>query len=293
MVSRNSTMKLTCMLLGITLMLPLSVQADNVNVVLLGGQSNMTGRASASGLPSNLASPQPDVLFYHDAGKPVTNEANQRTLTTLRSGSGTDFGPEVAFGRTIADGLPAENFALIKYAYGGTNLSNDWDPNTGSVYTTFRNTVTDGLAALNAAGHTYTITAMLWNQGESDAGRTTAQYEADLNEFIADIRSRYGANLPFFLSRLPLQQATNWNAGVYNIRAAQDNVAAADPYAYLIDTDGMSMKGDNLHFDTTGQVQMGTAFGEAYLNANAVPEPISVAAGLMGLTLIAARRRRA
>jgi hypothetical protein len=68
--------------------------------------------------------------------------------------------------------------------------------------------VADGLAALTTAGHTYEIIGMLWTQGERDAriGRTTAEYEADLIEFIADIRTRYGANLPFFLNRLSTGQ---------------------------------------------------------------------------------------
>ena len=109
---------------------------------------------------------------------------------------------------------------------------------------------------------------MLWTQGERDAGheRTTAQYEADLNEFIADIRTRYGAGVSFFISRLSILQ-TGREPGLHAIRAAQDNVAAGDPNAYVIDTDSFQMAGDNLHFTGTGLVALGNAFGQSYLNS--------------------------
>ena len=256
-----------------------AIAADPVKVFLLGGQSNMLGRASASGLPAALANPQADVLFYYGS-----------SLTTLRPGSGTEIGPEVSFGRTVADAFPAEDIALIKYAVGGTNLHSQWDPSTGGTYSAFRNTVSNGMAAVAGAGHTTEIVGMLWTQGESDASRTTAQYQGDLDEFIADVRLRYGANLPFFISRLSDQQTAISAAGLAGIRAAQENVAAADPFAYLVDTDGMVFKSDNLHFDTAGQVSLGQAFGQAYIDS--VPEPATLAILALGSMGMLRRRKR-
>jgi hypothetical protein len=257
-------------------------EAATIKVVLLGGQSNMDGRAASSGLSAELQSPQEDVLFYYRGNS---------ALTTLRPGSGTDFGPEVTFGRAVADGLPAESFALIKHAAGGTNLYSDWDPATGGTYSAFRNTVGDGLAAITAAGHNYEIVGMLWTQGESDAkqGRTTSQYEADLIEFVADVRGRYGDDLPFFLSRLSADQTNISTTQLANVRAAQENFAAADSFGHLIDTDGMGMKGDNLHFDAAGQIALGEAFGQSYIDV--VPEPSGLMLCALG-GLLAARRRR-
>lgn len=257
-------------------------EAATVKVVLLGGQSNMDGRADDAGLPAELQSPQDDVRFYH---------RGISTLTTLRPGSGTDFGPEVTFGRTVADGLPADSFALIKHALGGTSLADDWDPDTGGTYSNFRNTVAEGLSALTDAGHTYEIVGMLWTQGERDAkiGRTTAEYQADLVEFAADIRTRYGQNLPFFASRLSSGQTSISPAQLAEIRAGQENFAASDPHAWMIDTDGMGMKGDNLHFDAAGQIALGEAFGQSYIDV--VPEPSGLMLGALG-GLLAARRRR-
>ncbi|MGB0372717.1 MAG: sialate O-acetylesterase [Opitutales bacterium] len=249
---------------------------EHYDIILLGGQSNMLGwnNPDASELPPELANPQTDVRFYYNTTDSHTlyDHDNRSTWINLRPGSGKgfengneSFGPEIAFGRAIADAAPDKKFALIKYAVGGTRLhESHWDPVTGNLYPLFNDTVTAALAALTADGHTYTISGMLWTQGEADAGdgRTTAQYEFDLNELIADVRFRYGANLPFFVSRLSDTQTSVPAEGRNEIRAAQENVAAADPNAFLIDTDGMQT--DGLHFGTVGNQQLGTAFGVAY-----------------------------
>lgn len=266
------------------LLLGSTAHAQHLKLFLLGGQSNMVGQlAYSSGLPAELQSPQDDIPFYW---------RDSTGLTTLRPGSGNQFGPEVTFGRTIADALPTENFGIIKYASSGSDLTNQWDPNiSGNVYESFRGIVSNALTAMTGAGYTYEITGMLWTQGERDARVSPNTYEADLNEFIADVRTRYGADLPFFISRLSDQQTDLPATGLAKVRTAQENVAATDPYAYLINTDGFSFNTDELHYDALGQQQLGEAFGQAYLST-AVPEPASLAAGLLGLTLIVARRRR-
>lgn len=266
-------------------------QAAHYEVVLLGGQSNMSGRASDSTLSTSLKT-QSDVAFFYNDGKSVSNGALRNTLTTLQTGSGTDFGPELSFGRTVADarGL-SSNLALIKYAAGGSSLSSSWDPDTGGTYASFKSTVTAGLIALSDGGaNTYEITGMLWTQGESDLGRTTLQYQTDLNEFIADVRTTYGSDLPFFISRLSDQSGIN-TTQLANIRAAQEGVAAGDSDAYLIDTDGSAFSfKDSLHYDADGQIALGEAFAASYLAA--VPEPSSLALITAGSLALLRRRRR-
>lgn len=232
-----------------------NVQADHYKVFILGGQSNMYGAGSKpDALPADLQQRQEDVLLYSGS-----------EFSRLKPGSGRSFGPEVTFGRAIADALPHENFYLIKHSDGGTSLWNEWNLKDGRSYTRLRNVVDMGLDALTQAGHTYEIEGILWTQGERDAWnlRTTEQYEADLQALIADFRSHYGENLPFFFSRLsPLQTARPIDA----VRRAQQYVADADPHAYLIDTDAMEMQRDNLHFTGRGYIDMGLAYAQAYLN---------------------------
>jgi len=280
-MSRRIEIAVCC--LASTLLFAQSTAAVEYDVFLLGGQSNMVGSGLASDLPPALQAPQSDVLLF--AGG---------SLSPLAP-AGSKHGPEITFGRTVADAFPERNFALIKYAVGGTNLHTDWDPATGPRYAAFRSTVASGLAALQSGGNETRIVGMLWTQGERDAktNRTGAQYEADLVEFVADVRTRYGADLPFFLSRLSSGQ-TNIPAGqLAEIRAGQGDFASGDPHAWMIDTDPFALKSDALHFDSAGLQSLGQAFGESY--AAAVPEPSTwtlVAAAACLFAPFARRRSR-
>ncbi len=246
-------------LIAVLAFAPIQVKADHVRVFLLGGQSNMLGRAPSSGLPTspvNLQLPQSDVLFYYGS-----------SLTTLRPGSGanisavSEFGPEVAFGRAIADASPQYKYALIKYAAGGTALYNDWAPGTGPEYAAFRNTVTAGLAALQAAGHSTEIVGMLWHQGENDAIEgQQATYQNNLTAFIADVRSHYGANLPFLIGEI---RRSNGPAFV-TVADAQLAVAAADPNAAFIPASDLGFL-DTYHFNAPSQVTLGQRLAASYI----------------------------
>lgn len=259
--------------------------SDEYKVFLLGGQSNMVGLGSASELPTspvNLQQPQSDVLFYEGG-----------ILRDLQPGSGSDFGPEITLGRMVADVLPNDNYAIVKYAANGTNLENDWDPLTGAHYHSFSNVVSSGLSALSNAGHAVRIVGMFWTQGERDAknGRTAGEYQADLVDFVAAIRNSYGDELPFFLSRLSIDQTDISLTQRAAIRTGQANFIASDANAYLIDTDGFEMTSDNLHFNANGQIALGEAFADKYLST--VPEPASLMLLAPGLLLTRRSRRPA
>ena len=263
-----------------------SLAATPVQVFLLGGQSNMDGRASQSGLPAALQNPQADVLLYTRAGTPGIGG----TLASLQPGSfrtdgfGNFFGPEVTFGRSLADALPSVDFALIKHAVGGTSLAEDWNPNTGSTYAAFKSTVADGLAALASAGHPTEIAGMLWLQGERDAVVSDAfanAYEANLTEFIGDVRNEYGADLPFLIGQLSSNLTAVNSVRLATVRQAQENVDNALANTALIVSESFSIKSDNLHYDAAGQIAFGEAFAAAALPF-VIPEPSSLVLMVLG-----------
>ena len=245
-----------------------------LRVVLLGGQSNADGRAAPSGLPTspvNLQEPQGDVDYTPGRGADV--------LTTLRPGlsSTSGFGPEITLGRHLADELgdgTTTRVAVVKYGQGGTNLHSQWKAggdgtttNDGNVYVTFQQRVNSGLAALAAAypNATIELVGMVWFQGESDADLTNSvTYEANLINFIADVRATYGAKLRLVVIRLSSGQTALDATGLANVRAAQTNVAAADPLTGLVVTDSYSE--DNLHFTAAGQQDIGNASALQLLN---------------------------
>ena len=258
--------------------------ADVIDVYLQGGQSNTDGRASSSGLPTspvNFQQPQADVaFFFHTQG---SGRALDKTLTTLRPGMSetSQFGPEITFGRDMADDSssnPNSSIAIIKYGNGGTNLHTQWKAggdgtttNDGGEYITFQNTVNDGLAAITAANpdDTIIIRGMIWMQGESDnaSSASASAYQTNLTNFIADVRATYGANLPFVIGEIA---ENNGNVNTATIRAAQAAVAAADSSVGFVDVDSFAMR-DHLHFNAAGQMDLGSGFA-TQMQALLVPD---------------------
>ena len=247
-------------------------------IVILAGQSNAVGAAGATDLrqlPSDLQTPQEDVLFYSNGGGSLAGP------TDLQPGSGTGefgFGPEVAFGRAIADASPATNFAIVKHASSATDLAVQWAPNTGSVYNSFLNTVNRATSNITNNGDTFEITGFLWVQGEADANRQFgSDYNANLTNFIGSVRSEFGEDLPFYIVLLSDNQVYGASAEDDLVRQAQRDVAAAVDNAFLLDTNGPEFEingpPDNLHYTTVGQVVLGETLAEAFLGSTVTPPP--------------------
>lgn len=268
--------------LALSLLLAATASAADYRVFLLAGQSNMDGRAATSSLPTspvNLQAPQADVRYYN--GYSASNGYTNGAWTTLRPGS-TQFGPEITFGRTMADSHPAQSIALIKYGHGGTSLAVNWKPGTGADYTGFRNAVTNALTLLSNAGDTYSLAGMLWLQGESDTGANATNYQANLTSFIADMRSNYGADLPFIIGGTGRQYAD-----YPTVVAAQKAVASTIPNVAYFSNDDLLGPSDFLHFDAADQQQIGPRFAAAI---ESIPEPATL--GLLVLAGSASLLRR-
>lgn len=188
------------------------------------------------------------------------------------------FGAEVSFAERIREGRPGRKVAVIKYSQGATSLGTAaapgaWDPATGRIYnlSTFANAghcyagllqlVGQALQQLASQGHTYEIRGMLWHQGESDSGLSTAVYKDRLKEFITAIRTDLGKpDLPFLVGELIQSQSS-----YANTRAAQQQAAAETPNAAFVSA--VALKGDStsIHFDTLAQLDFGRRYAERML----------------------------
>ena len=287
-----------CLVIGLLAVLPL--RATTLHVFLQGGQSNADGRADPTGLPTDLQSPQSDVFFYSNYSS---------LLTTLRPNSLTtppQFGPEITFGRSMADyyAPTGDKVAILKFAGGGSNLYSQWaaggtngTSGDGELYKGFQTVIASGMNALRAANPTATIvtSGMIWMQGEGDAVDATNSlaYGNNLKAFIQDIRLTYGANLPFVIGELSSKQSLN---AIYlnNVRAGQESAAAALANTGLVKTDDFSLKAnDLLHFDAAGQQAMGSAFATSMQQLTPIPEPSTYTAlAALGVLGFAYLRRR-
>jgi hypothetical protein len=319
---------LTLFLIGLSLASTPVLGAETIKVFLIGGQSNADGRAFKSDLPTtpvNLQQPQTDIKLWPRNGYDYS-QTTYVGWTDLAPGYsyfssstyGTYFGPEITFGRTLSDYVKSRNFglsvAIIKAAWGGTNLYSQWkaggngtQTGDGSYYVSFQNDVTLGLNALKAAHPTADVqlAGMLWVQGESDcdAGQA-ASYGANLKRFIQDVRftfTAYGSSdMPFFFSRLSENQTRYWTYDGTQpdiLRAQQATVVnpasanyVAGAYMLDIDDDGKfttgTVGGVGIHFDAWGQRNIGNAFGNAVIAAGAVPEPGTIVLLLSAIFLM-------
>jgi len=119
--------------------------------------------------PVDLQASQEDIDYYFSS-QPWWGLVKLQPLSR--------FGPEITFGRYLADSLENQSntrIAILKSAKGGTSLYADWEPGgdgttegDGPVYKTFQRIVNDGLIAL---GNRYPnasiqVEGMLWVQGK-------------------------------------------------------------------------------------------------------------------------------
>ena len=288
---------MTCCRAIVLALLPWSLaRADHYEVYILAGQSNAGGHGYASrqfsqfspagddGLlelgKSSYLAPQPDTLFIHwrggtpNAGRPVSWEARSDGWIPMKAGYslygynssspqllGTEtvnhpFGAEVTFAERIREGRSGRKVAIIKYSHDIATLAN-----AGHCYRGLLDLVSQSLATLAGQGHTHELRGILWHQGESDSGLSTAVYKDRLKEFIGAIRTDLGKPQLLFLIGELIQ------SGYANTRSAQRQAAAETSNAFFISS--VALRGDSttIHFDTTGQLDFGRRYAERMLQS--------------------------
>ncbi|MCX7426140.1 MAG: dockerin type I domain-containing protein [Planctomycetia bacterium] len=233
------------------------IEHESVKLFVLAGQSNMVGQyAYAAELPAELQGEQADVVVY-----------NRGTWSTLHPGIGAasaaEFGPEVTFGRAMADAMSGHSVVLIKYAVGATTLAEDWNPNTpGPLYTGLVDAVNEAVAELSSE-HDVEIAGMAWMQGESDAfdlGKSEA-YEANLRDFIQSLRDDWAEpDLPFVIGEIASDPVwTHYDV----VQQAEAAVAASTSNVTAFSTDDLPTT--NHHYNTQGQILLGRRFADAMM----------------------------
>lgn len=247
-------------------------RGDHFEVFVVAGQSNCDGRGKASELAGPLAKwskPQDDVLIAYSCSKlrgPVLTSDGFKPLqpgwsvapgkdkpTKLPSST---FGPEVSFGRGMADHLKGKKVALIKFAEGGTSLAKDWNPDVKDrLYPAFLDFARKSLKELKDKGHTHTLRGMIWHQGESDASLTAAEYEKLLTAFVARIRTDLETpDLPFGVGEV------FDNGKRDSVRAAQKAAAEKVKGAFFVPADKLKTFDGGTHFDAASQIELGERF---------------------------------
>jgi len=279
-----------------------SSDATDYKLYFLGGQSNMEGFGFNSELPAAANAAVPNVMIY--AGQmALDNETHGGvgTWTPLSPGFGTGFrtdgktnklsdrfGPELFFGRTLAErGSPEQHIAIVKYALGGSGLSvgvgfGNWHPDF--VDGRGLNQYDHALRTLRGASAIGDIdgdgvmdhlvpSGIVWMQGEADAHHSQAAadaYLANLARIMDLLRAAMRVDdLPVVIGKITdsgMSEDGSVMDYIGTVQKAQRAFVDIDACAaYVVATEDFSYLDDGWHYDSDGFVQLGSAFAEAML----------------------------
>ena len=265
----------------------LVAQKQEVDVVLIGGQSNATGQGYVKNLPVSFQIDTAVMLYYSKYLNQGKGGEQWRTLCQA-SETWDKFGVELSLGTALQKYFPNRKIALIKHALSGSNLYQQWNPGNrdgekqGEEYAKWLQTVRKALQALREDGYTPIIRAMVWQQGEADArdvaGMENARrYGENLRNLILQIRKElnapdmlfvYGEVMPMAAERFPGRNLVR-RAQVLVSEGACSELSVKN--AFWVEGDDLQMRRDDyrtpmptddVHLGTYGILTLGERFAK-------------------------------
>lgn len=193
-------------------------------------------------------------LLFRDRATATTPDAAVRVYGNIGSWAAPDtaeMAGAIGLGNTLATLLDVP-VGVLDYAYNASVLYTQWLPVSGTVNRIF----TDGVAGLDDK-----LEAVVWIQGEGDAaaGRSQAQYYADLGTLFADWRTTsFGqASLPIVVATLARRTVAGYTDAQSQAITDAQIQKCADANIYRVDRKDLALDGDGIHhtaaaFETLG-----------------------------------------
>lgn len=230
---------------------------DKFHLFLLVGQSNMAGRGTVS---EEDRTPHPRVLMLDKENHwvPAVDPLHFDKPAVVGTGLGKTFALEVA------QANPDITIGLIPCAVGGSPIA-AWEP--GAYYEpTKSHPWDDCLARTRLALQAGTLKGILWHQGESDSNDALAGvYESKLHELISRFRTELHApDVPFIAGQMGQFPERPWDDAKRTVDAAQRSLPLKVPHTAFVTSDGLSHRGDQVHFDSAGYHELGKRYAAAY-----------------------------
>lgn len=233
------------------------------DVILLSGQSNMTG-ADTDTDPA-LDTPTPRVQRFPATG--FISAGIDPLETGWRVSAGTSAGQWI-----VGNLASNRRVLLVPVAKGSTGFTSTapdtWDPAAGAGSLYLR-AIDRANAAMAAAGPNARFAGIIWVQGEQDAGILTgAQYAAKLDALITGMRAAItgaGPTTPFVVGRM----VPEWvDGGVWAIDAVHCDTPNRLPYTATSRTiRGYAKPGEIIHYTSAGQRLNGRSLAAAFATA--------------------------
>ncbi|MCW5940868.1 MAG: hypothetical protein KIS66_01465 [Fimbriimonadaceae bacterium] len=232
-------------------------QDPPVKAFILAGQSNMVGHGFISADPNRnegkgsleqiALSPESNgkfkQLLNNDGSWRIRDDVwihffDRKGRLTVGYGAGTDtIGPELGFGTVVGDSI-REPVVLIKLAWGGKSLGEDFRPpssggKVGPFYTEVVRQAQDVMANLGThfpelRGRPVQLVGFGWHQGWNDRinAAFVQEYEQNMANFIRDVRKDLRKpNLPFVIAETGMGGEAEENELALQLMKAQAAVA--------------------------------------------------------------------
>ncbi|WP_158872317.1 sialate O-acetylesterase [Maribellus comscasis] len=230
-------------------------------VFLMAGQSNMAGRGAveAQDLITNNR-----IITINSGNNWITAK---EPLHFYEPGSaGLDCG--LSFAKELLNFVPdSVTIAMVPCAVGGSSVFqwlNDEEHRSVKLLSNFK-------AKAQLSKKKGTIKGILWHQGERNANETDLpEYEDTLLTLFSKFRTSVADDeLPIILGEIgrfaePEEKAAYFEEVNQIIR----KVAEENSYLFYISSEGLEDRGDNLHFNSEGQRELGRRYAEKYIDAS-------------------------
>lgn len=241
------------------------------DVIVLFGQSNAEGFAPLAAVPAALRGAHPRVRIWNDAQsefQPLEAGVNNMLFPMQQH-----VGPEIGMVE-IAKDLP-QPIWLVKVAVSQSALGpvpgpwNEWGANAGELYPELMRRIAAATQRIAAQGLVPRVRLLCMMQGETDAldPVLAAAYRTNLQNLIAQMRADIallgsaGGQVPWFrVGLVGLQLGPVGFRQVRAVRAAQVEVASTTDRCDIVETSGLLMAPDRVHFAFAGLQELGRTF---------------------------------
>ncbi len=222
-----------------------STVPQDMQLFLLIGQSNMAGRGPV-GPEDKVPHPRVFMLNKKYAWVPAVDPVHFDKPAIAGVGLAS------SFARTLADERPAATIGLVPAAFGGTSLG-EWRTD-GPLYMNAVDRAKEAMAHGKLVG-------ILWHQGEADIpAQLAATYPERFAALIKQLRHDLGAdNVPVVVGEIG-----HFVKDHEAINAALAKVPSVVPLSGFVSAEGLTDKGDHLHFNTPSLHEFGRRYARAW-----------------------------
>jgi hypothetical protein len=223
------------------------------HLFLLAGQSNMAGRGKVSSSDKKVS---PRVLTLNKQGKWI---AAVDPIHFDKPGI-VGVGLGKTFAKQYAAAHPDVTVGLIPCAVGGSPVSS-WEPG-GFHKSTKTHPYDTAIQRTHRAMQDGTLKGVLWHQGESDCKpELSGLYKTKLHRLIKRFRSEFeDRNLPFIAGQMGQFKERPWNADKNLVNSVHKNLPTQVKLTGFVNSDGLSHKGDKIHFDSNSYRELGQRY---------------------------------